>query len=266
MFRIYLFHSLRFLLFICLCSFTTAAEIVSGEVQTRNYYFEKAQKDMQYALYVPESYQTDIASPLIVLLHGAGGTPQGVIRYEGIQQQAEEHGYIVVAPYGYNELGWYGLFGSGKSLFNNGAAGPIPDNIGELSEADVINVLEIVRSEFNIDSNRTYLMGHSMGGGGTYHIGTKYSENWAALALLAPAIFGKPDLLDTITDMPVFVAHGDADSQISVDVARRLVAKMEELNMTHQYIEIAGGDHNDAIARNPELIAQVFDFLNKYSK
>ena len=100
MFRIYLFHSLRFRLFICLCSFTTAAEIVSGEVQTRNYYFEKAQKDMQYALYVPESYQTDIASPLIVLLHGAGGNPQGAIRYEGIQQQAEEHGDVVVAPYG----------------------------------------------------------------------------------------------------------------------------------------------------------------------
>jgi hypothetical protein len=49
-------------------------------------------------------------------------------------------------------------------------------------------------------------------------------------------------------------------------MARRWVARMEELEMTHAYAEIADGDHVDAIASNAPLIAQVFDFFDKYSQ
>ena len=51
---------------------------------------------------------------LIVLLHGLGSNPQQVIRYKGIVEQAESRGYIVVAPFGYNERGWYGSRGKAK--------------------------------------------------------------------------------------------------------------------------------------------------------
>ena len=57
-----------------------------------------------------------------------------------------------------------------------------PRNLGELSEKDVMNVLAIVRKDFNIEDKRIYLIGHSMGGGGTWHLGTKYSDVWAGLA------------------------------------------------------------------------------------
>ena len=56
-----------------------------------------------------------------------------------------------------------------------------PPNLRELSEKDVMNVLELVRKEFNVDDRRTYLMGHSMGGAGTLYLGTKYASNWAAI-------------------------------------------------------------------------------------
>src|SRR6266581_3235726 len=48
-----------------------------------------------------------------------------------------------------------------------------PPNLRELSEKDVMNVLELVRKEFNVDDRRTYLMGHSMGGAGTLYLSTK---------------------------------------------------------------------------------------------
>jgi hypothetical protein len=53
---------------------------------------------------------------------------------------------------------------------------------------------------------------------------------------------------------------------LSVELARRWVARMEELEMAHAYVEIAGGDHNEAIARNAPLISQIFDFFDKYSQ
>jgi len=53
-----------------------------------------------------------------------------------------------------------------------------------LSEADVMNVLGIVRKEYHVDSNRIYLMGHSMRGFGTWWLGQKYADTWAALVHL----------------------------------------------------------------------------------
>lgn len=240
-------------------------QLVTGEVQVRDHHFDLTDEEIEYRLYVPTSYRVDTVSPLIVLLHGMGGSPR-VIEYDGIIEEAEQRGYIIVAPYGYNERGWYGVFGPGKSFFNDGPEGPAPDNIGLLSETDVINVFEIIREEFNIDPRRTYLMGHSMGGGGTMYLGGKYSQYWAALGLMAPALFGKTDQLEAIKHIPIFIAQGDADEVVSVELARRWVARMGELEMVHSYVEIPGGDHNEAISENAPLISEIFDFFDKYSQ
>ena len=50
-----------------------------------------------------------------------------------------------------------------------------PAKVAELSEKDAMNVLEMARKEFNVDESRIYLMGHSLGGGGTLHMGEKYA-------------------------------------------------------------------------------------------
>ena len=140
-----------------------------GEIQKRSYSFKEAGKDIEYALYVPSGYKKAKPAPLLVLLHGLGSNPQQVIRYQGVTEEAEERGYIVVAPFGYNERGWYGSQGKGKRGF--GVRAGDPENLGELSEKDVLNVLGIVRKECNVNSSRIYLAGHSMGGGGTIHLG-----------------------------------------------------------------------------------------------
>ena len=132
-----------------------------GRILKRSYFFEEAGKEMGYSLFVPKSYNPKEKSPLIVLLHGLGSTPSQVIRYAGITQEAAKRGYVVVAPYGYNDHGWYGSHGKGRVLF--GGRRSDPKNLGELSEKDVLNVLGILREHLSIDERRIYLMGHSMG-------------------------------------------------------------------------------------------------------
>ena len=68
-----------------------------------------------------------------------------MIRYEHLTELAEERGYIVVAPMGYNNHGWYGSRGSGRGPTGRGggATNDDPENLGELSELDVMNVLGI---------------------------------------------------------------------------------------------------------------------------
>jgi len=241
------------------------ASATTERIQELTYQFEEAGMAMEYQIYVPTTYNASTSSPLIVLLHGLGSNPGGVIRYQGMTDFAEERGYIVVAPMGYNSRGWYGSRGTGRAS-NRGDAANDPDNLGELSEMDVMNVLELTLEAYNIDRDRVYLAGHSMGGGGTWHIGIKYPDIWAGLGPVAPAINMSPDALSAITHIPVIVIQGDEDRLVNVEGARTWVAKMEELGMTHRYIEIPGGDHSRIISRDPDNVKAIFDFFDQHRR
>lgn len=237
------------------------AAIGTGEIQSRSYFFAEAGAEMPYELYVPRSYRADRPTPLIVALHGLGSTPAQVIRYQGLTALAEERGYIVVAPMGYNTRGWYGSMGPGRP------GGPLarasdPDNLGELSERDVLNVLALVRRELSVDSSRVFLFGHSMGGGGALHLAMTHPQLWAGVAPVAPAIYSSPDGLRTMQHVPVIVIHGDQDRLVNVGISRRWTGMMEQLGMRHRYIEIAGGDHTAIIARSPDNMRAIFDFFD----
>jgi len=266
-------HLAARLLTLCLCAFiapavadSMSAPLELGKVLKRTYEFKEAGKPTEYTLYVPSHYNEKKATPLVVLLHGLGSNPHQVIAYQGIAEQAEKYGMIVIAPFGFSSGGWYGALGQGKN-FSVGRVPPdAPDNLGELSEKDVLNVLELARKEFNVDRKRTYLMGHSMGGGGSFYLGMKYPENWAALAAMAPAVYSDPSGLKKIKKIPIIVVQGDIDTLVPVENTRKWVAKMAELKMKHKYIEIAGGNHFDTITKNPQMIAEVFEFLSKQKK
>lgn len=247
----------------------TPAPPDADRIQIRTYDFKEAGKKVEYALFVPTSYDAAKPSPMVVLLHGLGSNPPQVIRYQGIVEEAEKHGYIVVAPYGYNERGWYGSRGPGiPRRFRRKRDEPSadPENLGELSEKDVFNVLALIRNEFIVDSDRIYLMGHSMGGGGTFYLGMKRPDLWAGLAPMSPAVYGNPDELKAVQHLQFIVIHGDSDRLVPVAIARRWVEKMKELGMTHEYIEIKDGNHVTSISRNPEMIGRIFAFFNAHQR
>ena len=252
-----------------------------ARIQTRTYDFKEAKRPMEYELFVPTKYNASRRAPLMVTLHGLSVQPRDQIRFGYLTELAEERGYIVVAPMGYNDHGGYGVSGAGAGIRGaetaaRGAgtvgrgAGAIsfnspddPPNLGELSELDVMNVLALVRKEFNIDPNRIYLMGHSMGGGGTWHFGVKYPELWAALAPVAPAFYSSPDELAKIQKTPVIVVQGDDDPFVSVNVTRQFVEKMKSLGMRYVYIEVPGGDHMTVITHSRENMTKIFDFFDQ---
>jgi predicted esterase len=257
---------------------------VDPRVQIRSHRFADTNEDIPYAIYVSSKVSRDKKNPLIVALHGLGGTHTTMMRPNALDL-AEAGGYIYVAPMGYNPRGWDGVPARARragpppggpprnATATAGRQGPPPGalaaandppNLRELSEKDVLGVLEIVRKEFNVDDSRTYLFGHSMGGAGTYHLAVKYPEKWAAIGAQAPAAFSlDPNSLGTIPAMPVIVIHGDMDTAVPVTLSRTWVEVMKTLNMPHQYIEVAGGDHGSVISGS---MPDVFAFFAKHSK
>jgi predicted peptidase len=232
-------------------------------VQNRTYRFSETNEDLPYCVFVSSKVSKEKKSPLIISLHGLGIGPGFMCQGKAIDL-AEEGGYIFAAPIGYNIGGWYGS----PVMKFDGRRGrgpvlpPAPDNLAELSEKDVLNVLAMMRKEFNIDDSRTYLMGHSMGGAGTYFLGSKHAKEWAALAPIAPAAFLMNDnraaILQGIKDanVPMLVTTGDADEAVPVTNTRMWVGTMKALGMNHEYKEYPGVTHGPIIeAAMPDIFA-----------
>lgn len=233
-------------------------------VQQRTYHFQDTNEDLPYAVFVSSKVTKDKKNPLIIALHGLGGDQNSLMRGTTVDL-AEEGGYILVGPMGYNPRGWYGTPAGrprpGVTPKASPAAANDPPNLRELSEKDVMNVLEIIRKDFNVDDSRTYLMGHSMGGAGTLYLGSKYGSNWAAIGAIAPAAFAmqanSAALLTPIKDtMPVIVTQGDADTAVPVQNTRAWIDTMKELKMNYKYVEMPGEDHGSIIAKGmPDIFA-----------
>ena len=224
---------------------------------------------MPYALYVSSKVTRAKAAPLVVALHGMGGDHNSLLRGNAIDL-AEEGGYILVGPMGYNPQGWFGspVITPRRGGPDGQQASNDPPNLRELSEKDVMNVLDLVRKEFNVDSQRTYLMGHSMGGAGTLFLAPKYASNWAAIAAMAPAAFAMlPTATDLLTPikstMPVLLLQGDADNVVPPDYARRWAAVMKDLNMNYKYVEMPGEDHGTIIAKS---MPEIFRYFSEHAK
>lgn len=137
-----------------------------------------------------------------------------------------------------------------------------PQKVTEYSEKDVMNVLAMVRKEFNIDDRRIYLMGHSQGGGGAEHIAEKYSDIWAGVALLAPALFGAEVTADSkITKIPLLLAVGDKDSL--QDSVGKFSEQLDALKVKHEYVVKPGLDHGTIIMG---AMPEVFAFFPKHKR
>lgn len=261
--------------------------VVDSRVQQRTYTFADSGEQMPYALFVSSKVTRDKKSPLIVSLHGLGGDQNTMVR-ESLRsvELAEQGGYILVAPMGYNSGGWYGIppgapraggpnaagrggRGAGFRVTAGGTAITEAAKVREASEKDVMTVLDMVRKEFNVDERRIYLMGHSMGGAGTYYLGSKHANIWAALAPIAPAAMGmtndRATVLQAIKDggVPMLVSMGDADEAVPVANVRTWVDTMKELQMNFEYKEYPGLSHGPIMAGS---MADIYAYFARHTK
>ena len=233
-----------------------ASELKTGVILNRQYNFTLARKELEYTLYIPKSYDNTKEYPLVVALHGLLSNPKQIIKYPNLQRLAEKHHYVIVAPMGYNDRGWYGSFG-GR------IGGSIPENLGELSEKDVLNVLALTRAELKIDARRVYLYGHSMGGGGSLHLAAKYPDQFAAVAVVAPAYYKPATTLKAIAQTPVFIVQGELDLLVRAAVTQRLVKSAKMIGLKVTYLEIAGGSHLE-VAWN--TLPKIFEFYDLHRR
>lgn len=248
----------------------TAAQRRTKGDQHRTYYFPAAQKEMPYRLYVPTAWDSQSSLPLIVMLHGAGADENRYTDMNDLQltRLAEQHGYVVASPLGYSRMGAFGtplrlpaVFGHPETAAKQRAAvTPEAQHTLELSEKDVINVLEIVMNEYPIDPSSVFLMGHSMGAGGTWYLGAKYSKLWRAIAPMSGPFVDQANYpWDRIRSMPVMMSEGTL-ALPSVEGSRLMRDWMFQQGFNFEYYEVKA-DHPGMV---PLVLPAVFDFFDRY--
>jgi predicted esterase len=246
-------------------------------VQSRTYVFTNTGETLPYAVFVSTKVAKDKPAPLIVALRGFGGNP-GSFMWGPALSLAEDGGYIMVAPLGYTSGGNFGNPPVNMAAFGRrGASTNAPgtgtnqpphapdggaDKTSEYSEQDVMNVLALIRKEFNLDDHRIYLMGHSQGGAGALHIADKYSSIWAGVAGLSPGAPGyQLDANAKFKDVAVLIMVGDKDGFIGS--VQRLDERMKSLNIPHEYVEMPGKDHGSIVMGG---MTNVFRFFGQHPK
>jgi dienelactone hydrolase len=220
----------------------------------RHYWFEEAGEMMAYHLYTPLKWDGKSKLPMVLVLHGNTRDQDYYFDRDDhiLARLAEQHGYLVVCPMGYRpSAGW------GSSSLNRP-----PQRQAELSEKDALNVLDLVTKEYPVDPSRIYLFGHSAGGAGTWYLGEKYAEKWAAIAASAAATRPSGFPFDRLKGMPILVCHGDQDNEVPVASSRNMVKAAREAGLDPQYLEVPGATHLTIVAL---VEPKVFDFFDQHT-
>lgn len=154
-------------------------------------------------IFIPKARQLPAAGwPLVMMLHGAGGSTANVIESTGWSELGEKEGFVTIFPNGTpkNENRRESFFGNQQTWNSGGneslAAGELSatakdvDDVGFLGE-----LIERTRKELRIDPSRVFVAGHSNGAGMAYRFAFERANLVASAGVVAGHFFLDPKAL-----------------------------------------------------------------------
>ena len=143
--------------------------------------------ERRYRLFIPQSYDGRKATPVVLVFHGGGGDPDGMIKLCGMNAKAEQAGFIAVYPYG------TGRFADRLLSFNGGeCCGYALDN--DVDDVGFVRaLLDDLAAAASVDADRIFATGLSNGGIMSHYLASELSDRIAAIAPVGgPLMLEKP--------------------------------------------------------------------------
>lgn len=232
----------------CVCLGQEREKILAAKA-----YKNAKSETLLYRLFVPKNYDRKRKYPLVVYLHGGGGRGN-----DNLKQIEGGNGYLidfftqaetqarypsfVVAPQSPVTEGWVEY----DSMTPN---------------RQVRLVFELIRDlqrTYNIDDDRLYVAGQSMGGFGTFAMISEYPRLFAAAVPLCGG--GDESKVARLIKTPVWAFHGENDQSVKVERSRDIVAAIKKAGGQAKYTEYSGEGHNIwlKVVKEPELLPWLF--------
>src|SRR5690348_6203574 len=143
----------------------------------QQYQYKDATGDHPYFVYTPTTYHHGTAVPLLVLLHGCSQTAADFAAGTGMNQLAEQYGFIVLYPQQTrrsNPTRCWNWFQSSHQFRGRGEPALIAHMVQEIRENT---------SHWTIDSSRVYVVGASAGAAMAVILGATYPDIFAAIGV-----------------------------------------------------------------------------------
>ena len=225
------------------------------------------------ALYVPPGDDASKPRPLIVYLHGGGGTGdnsgsaidawlnrQPIVR--AIRKNPERFPALVLIPRCPRGKIWAPVppdpAQSAWRLKHHGPK-PAPD-----AAAHVTRAIDAVIAAYAVDKDRITLTGHSMGGEGTTRYAALHADRIAGIAPSAGSAVIVPADAPALARMGVWMFQGETDKISTATLARRMAAAIRKAGGKVQYTEYKGVGHGTAGLVYPD--AKVIEWLLKQKR
>jgi polyhydroxybutyrate depolymerase len=172
-------------------------------------------QERTYNIHVPSSYDPSVPTPLVIALHAWGENAFIFEKRTGFSDKADEEGFIVIYPDGIKRS-WNAGFCCGGALKND------VDDVGFIRA-----LLEKTMNDYEINSSRIYVMGHSNGGMMSYTIGSELSDIVAAIGPVSGTI-GTDSRKISDPDHPVSVIALNGMNDPLVDYDGNIMLGAEE--------------------------------------
>ncbi|MFN0195959.1 MAG: alpha/beta hydrolase family esterase [Planctomycetaceae bacterium] len=152
--------------------------------------------ERRYLVHKPKNFDPDKKLPVVLVFHGGASNPEVMAEYSGMNQKADDAGFVVVYPAGTgrlpNALTWNAGDCCGYAQRNN------------VDDVEFVRQLLIDLGKLmSIDKRRIYATGISNGGMISYRLASELSSQIAAIA----PVGGPMGTKECHPDRPVSVMH-----------------------------------------------------------
>jgi len=217
--------------------------------------------------YLPAGYDAARKWPLVLQMHGYNQANPVYVRWwsadgrhAAIETEFSDHQAVIyMEPHGRGNTQYLGM-----------------------GDSDILHAIAEAKRLFNVDEDRVYLTGDSMGGWGTWNVSTRHPDLFAAIA----PVFGGADyhvdmteeqlaklrpldrflsekqsswaMADSLLNLPIIVSHGDVDKSVNVEYSRWAVRMLQRWGYDVRYHEFPGRAHEALEIQNGNLNIEWF--------
>ena len=216
-------------------------------------------------IFVPKSgHLPESGWPLVMMLHGAGGSAKNVIESTGWAELGEREGIVMVFPNGTpkNEKRSESFFGNQQTWNSGGkeslAAGESSATAKEINDVGFLSeLIERVRKEVMIDPNRIFVAGHSNGAGMAYRFAFERAGTVAAVGVVAGHFFLQPRPLNEKISLIQIVGDKDPFTPMAggkVTILGRSATLPPALQSPRVWAAMLGVEGDPKVSREDEKI------------
>jgi polyhydroxybutyrate depolymerase len=159
-------------------------------------------------LHVPGSYACGTPAPLVIVLHGFTDSGDSILKYFGMTAESDKRGFLLAAPEGTKDNRGFSFWNATDACCNFNSL-PTDDS------AYLSALITDIQAAYDVDPKRVYVMGHSNGGFMSYRMACEHSDQIAAIASLAGAMWSDTTRCSPTQPVSVLQVHGTSDSTIA---------------------------------------------------